>query len=150
MLNSNASDNTHELRCLQFSGRLQQRGSTAWRVAKTNRQRGNDRLLHNTSDVESTMWRQPLDRNHRRLHGLGLDNHPPHTLRYKMQHFKHFSCWAYTDANQRSWLLVESQVAEAAAVRDVSDGQEKSDLFEGTTLSLPYLYLEILLCTTYF
>jgi len=47
-------------------------------------------------------------------------------------------------------LLVESQVAEAAAVRDVSDSQEKSDLFEGTTLSLPYLYLEILLCTTYF
>jgi len=49
------------------SGGLQQPGSSEWRVAETNRQRGNDRLLHNTSEMESTMWRQPLERNRRRL-----------------------------------------------------------------------------------
>jgi len=51
-----------------YSGGLQQLGSSEWCVAETNRQRGNDRLLHNTSEMESTMWRQPLDWNHRRLH----------------------------------------------------------------------------------
>jgi len=56
---------------LWFSGRLQQPGSSEWCVAETNRQRGNDRLLHNTSEMESTMWWQPVEGNHRRLHGLG-------------------------------------------------------------------------------
>ena len=50
-----------------FSGGLQQPGSSEWRVAEKNRQRGNDRLLHNTSEMESTMWRQPVEGNYRRL-----------------------------------------------------------------------------------
>jgi len=53
--------------CPWYSGGLQQPGSSEWRVAETNRQRGNDRLLHVTSEMESTMWRQPLERNRRRL-----------------------------------------------------------------------------------
>ena len=62
------------LRRMLCSGGLQQPGSSEWRVAEKNRQRGNDRLLHNTSEMESTMWRQPVERNHRRLQGVGLDN----------------------------------------------------------------------------
>jgi len=42
--------------CSFDSGGLQQPGSSEWRVAETNRQRGNDRLLHITSEMESTMW----------------------------------------------------------------------------------------------
>jgi len=65
---------TYNMRRLVWhSGRLQQPGSSEWCVVETNRQRGNDRLLHNTTEMESTMWRQPVDRNHRRLHRLGSD-----------------------------------------------------------------------------
>jgi len=50
-----------------FSCWLQQPGSCEWRLAETNRQRGNDWLLHNTPEMESTMRRQPVERNHRSL-----------------------------------------------------------------------------------
>jgi len=63
----NSVPNRMRVYFLWCSGGLQQPGTSEWRVAETNRQRGNDRLLHNTSEMESTMWRQPLERNHRRL-----------------------------------------------------------------------------------
>jgi len=42
-----------------------------------------------------------------------------------------------TEASEHcSWLFVESQKASAAAVRDLSGGDEKSDLFEGWIIKL--------------
>ena len=55
--------------CNWFSGWLFWSGSSEWRVVEAQWQRGNSRLLHDSSDVDTDLWSdRQMDRHVRQLH----------------------------------------------------------------------------------